>query len=94
MIRGLRTRIGADLFVPMRIPIKHSEKEDSSNKHKMEEPMAKILCVLYGDPVDGYPKVYPRDSLPSLTSYPDGQTLPSPKNCRATINVRKQRQSV
>jgi formate dehydrogenase len=46
----------------------------------MEEPMAKILCILYGDPVDGYPKVYPRDSLPSLTSYPDGQTLPSPKN--------------
>ncbi len=42
--------------------------------------MAKILCVLYDDPVDGYPKVYPRDGLPSLTGYPGGQTLPSPKN--------------
>jgi formate dehydrogenase len=64
----------------MRIPIKHIEKEDSSNNQKMEEPMAKILCVLYDDPVDGYPKVYPRDVLPSLTGYPGGQTLPSPKN--------------
>ena len=42
--------------------------------------MAKILCVLYDDPVDGYPRVYPRDGLPSLTGYPGGQTLPSPKN--------------
>ncbi len=41
--------------------------------------MAKVLCVLYDDPVDGYPQTYPRDSLPSLTGYPGGQTLPSPK---------------
>ncbi len=41
--------------------------------------MAKILCVLYDDPVDGYPKTYPRDGLPSLKGYPGGQTLPSPK---------------
>jgi formate dehydrogenase len=26
--------------------------------------MAKILCVLYDDPIDGYPKSYPRDDLP------------------------------
>ncbi|MGE3867460.1 MAG: NAD-dependent formate dehydrogenase, partial [Hyphomonadaceae bacterium] len=39
----------------------------------------KILCVLYDDPVDGYPKSYPRDGLPKLTRYPDGQTLPTPK---------------
>ena len=41
--------------------------------------MAKILCVLYDDPVDGYPKSYPRDGLPTLQSYPGGQTLPSPQ---------------
>ena len=41
--------------------------------------MAKILCVLYDDPVDGYPKSYPRDGLPVLESYPGGQTLPSPQ---------------
>jgi formate dehydrogenase len=39
----------------------------------------KILCVLYDDPVDGYPTSYARDGLPSLARYPDGQTLPTPK---------------
>jgi formate dehydrogenase len=39
----------------------------------------KILCVLYADPKDGYPTAYPRDGLPKLDRYPDGQTLPSPK---------------
>lgn len=41
--------------------------------------MAKILCVLYDDPVDGYPKIYARDNIPKLDRYPDGQTLPTPK---------------
>ncbi|MCE7002770.1 NAD-dependent formate dehydrogenase [Kibdelosporangium philippinense] len=41
--------------------------------------MAKILCVLYDDPVDGYPATYARDDLPVIERYPDGQTLPSPK---------------
>jgi len=41
--------------------------------------MAKVLCVLYDDPVDGYPKSYARDSLPKLDHYPGGQTMPSPK---------------
>jgi len=41
--------------------------------------MSKIVCVLYDDPVDGYPTSYVRDDLPKLTNYPDGQTLPSPK---------------
>ena len=40
--------------------------------------MAKIVCVLYADPVDGYPKTYARDGLPKLERYPDGQTLPTP----------------
>lgn len=42
--------------------------------------MAKIICVLYDDPVDGYPKSYARDGLPKLDKYPDGQTLPTPKS--------------
>ena len=41
--------------------------------------MAKIICVLYDDPVDGYPKSYPRDNLPKIDQYPGGQTLPTPK---------------
>jgi formate dehydrogenase len=40
--------------------------------------MAKVVCVLYDDPVDGYPKTYPRDGLPHLDGYPDGQSLPTP----------------
>jgi formate dehydrogenase len=39
----------------------------------------KILSVLYDDPVDGYPTSYPRDDLPKIERYPDGQTLPTPK---------------
>ena len=40
--------------------------------------MAKVLCVLYPDPVTGYPPVYARDSIPTLTEYPGGMSLPSP----------------
>src|SRR5688572_13707505 len=42
--------------------------------------MAKVLCVLYDDPVTGYPKSYARDSIPKIDNYPGGQTLPSPKS--------------
>jgi formate dehydrogenase len=40
--------------------------------------MAKILCVLYDDPIDGYPSGYARDDLPAVKNYPDGQSLPTP----------------
>ena len=35
--------------------------------------MAKVLLVLYPDPVTGYPLVYARDSIPVLHGYPGGQ---------------------
>jgi formate dehydrogenase len=41
--------------------------------------MATILCVLYDDPVDGYPPKYPRDGVPTIERYPDGQTTPTPE---------------
>jgi len=41
--------------------------------------MAKVLCVLYDDPVGGYPKSYARDDIPRIGSYPGGQTAPTPK---------------
>jgi formate dehydrogenase len=41
--------------------------------------MAKILCVLYPDPVDGYPSTYARADIPVLDHYPNGQTLPTPQ---------------
>jgi formate dehydrogenase len=42
--------------------------------------MAKVLCVLYDDPVDGYPKTYARDDIPKIHSYHGGQTTPTPEN--------------
>src|SRR6202049_4870547 len=41
--------------------------------------MAKILCVLYDDPVGGYPKSYARASVPKIGRYPGGQRAPTPK---------------
>ena len=40
--------------------------------------MAKVLCVLYDDPVDGYPPAYARDDVPEIAVYHDGQTTPRP----------------
>lgn len=40
--------------------------------------MAKVLCVLYDDPVGGYPPNYARDDVPKIESYFDGQTTPTP----------------
>jgi formate dehydrogenase len=42
------------------------------------ETMAKVLCVLYDDPIGGYPQSYARDEIPRVERYPGGQTVPSP----------------
>lgn len=42
--------------------------------------MTKVLCVLYDDPVTGYPRFYARDSVPTIKTYPGGQTLPTPRS--------------
>src|SRR5579863_3995465 len=42
--------------------------------------MAKILCVLYADPVDGYPRSYARAAVPKIERYPGGQTAPTPNS--------------
>jgi formate dehydrogenase len=41
--------------------------------------MAKVLCVLYDDPIGGYPTSYAISEIPKLDRYPGGQTMPSPK---------------
>ncbi|HEX3909298.1 MAG TPA: NAD-dependent formate dehydrogenase [Solirubrobacteraceae bacterium] len=41
--------------------------------------MAKVLCVLYDDPIDGYPPSYARDDVPKIERYFDGQTAPTPQ---------------
>ena len=40
--------------------------------------MATILCVLYDDPAEGQPSSYPRDEIPRIDAYPDGQSAPTP----------------
>ena len=41
--------------------------------------MAKVLCVLYDDPVDGYPQSYAREEIPKIERYYDGQSTPTPQ---------------
>jgi formate dehydrogenase len=41
--------------------------------------MANILCVLYDDPVNGYPPAYARDEIPTIEGYYGGQTTPTPE---------------
>ncbi|MGB2874333.1 MAG: NAD-dependent formate dehydrogenase [Gaiellaceae bacterium] len=41
--------------------------------------MANVLCVLYEDPVTGYPPVYARDDIPKIERYYDGQSTPTPE---------------
>jgi formate dehydrogenase len=41
--------------------------------------MANVLCVLYEDPIDGYPPRYAREDIPRIDRYPDGQTTPTPQ---------------
>ncbi len=41
--------------------------------------MANVLCVLYEDPLDGYPPAYARQDIPKIERYHDGQTTPTPE---------------
>lgn len=43
---------------------------------------AKVVAVLYPDPVAGYPPVYARDTLPAVTVYPDGFAVPRLKDAQ------------
>jgi formate dehydrogenase len=51
-----------------------------TNETRRRNDMAKVLCVLYDDPIDGYPKKYARDGIPSITHYDNGQTAPTPEH--------------
>src|SRR5712672_1273990 len=55
-------------------------KQSGENEKKESRIMAKVVCVLYDDPIDGYPTSYARDDLPKIDHYPGGQTLPTPNS--------------
>jgi formate dehydrogenase len=61
--------------VDMSIERRHENALDQTGARRM----AKVLCVLYDDPVNGMPKQYARDDVPEITHYHDGQTAPTPK---------------
>jgi formate dehydrogenase len=42
--------------------------------------VAKVLCVLYDDPIHGYPHSYARPDVPRIDRYPGGQTTPTPRH--------------
>jgi formate dehydrogenase len=42
--------------------------------------VAKVVCVLYPDPVAGYPTSYARSGVPTIAQYPNGQPAPSPSS--------------
>ena len=46
----------------------------------MNKENLKILCVLYDDPVEGFPPKYAREDIPKITSYPGGQSAPTPQS--------------
>ena len=45
----------------------------------MSKENLKILCVLYDDPVEEFPPNYARADIPKISTYPDGQSAPTPK---------------
>ena len=62
--------------------------------HQSRRNMAKVVCVLYDDPVGGYPKSYPRDLDHMVSHYPDqfgkpGQTVPTPKGKVLQVSVSR-----
>ena len=54
-----------------------------------EKAMANVLCVLYDDPIDGYPPAYARDQIPVIERYYDGQTTPTAERIDFTQNSVK-----
>src|SRR5918999_472622 len=62
---------------PSGITAVHPRRRDANDLRV--HVMATVLCVLYDDPVDGYPPAYARDDIPAIERYPDGQTTPTPE---------------
>ena len=52
----------------------------TKSEKKMSKKNLKILCVLYDDPIEKFPPDYARIDIPKISSYPDGQTTPTPEN--------------
>jgi hypothetical protein len=89
-LAGLEERFSENIRIEQGVDVSHKPLPIDDVKKRREfligcsldqrnSVMAKIVCVLYDDPVDGYPKSYARDDVPKIERYPGGQTLPTPK---------------
>ncbi len=45
----------------------------------MTKDNLKVLCVLYDDPIKGFPPNYARVDIPKIQNYPGGQSTPTPE---------------
>ena len=71
--------MGAELLISMNITVKITQVNNRKGI-TMALKGLKVLCILYDDPIDGYPPKYVRDSIPEITQYPDGQSTPAPES--------------
>ena len=55
------------------------QNKENELSQKMNKENLKILCVLYDDPIDGFPPKYARADIPKISSYPGGQRTPTPQ---------------
>ena len=60
----------------LRRPAQGRPRAASTPNSSQNRPVAKVLCVLYDDPVDGYPPAYARDGVPEIAGYHGGADDP------------------
>jgi len=61
-----------------KVAFRCSSRIASRAMHTSAGARAKIVCVLYPDPEQGFPPKYARDDIPQILKYPDGMTTPTP----------------
>eukprot|EP00928_Gymnodinium_smaydae_P053503 TRINITY_DN3747_c0_g2_i2.p1 TRINITY_DN3747_c0_g2~~TRINITY_DN3747_c0_g2_i2.p1 ORF type:complete len:440 (+),score=102.81 TRINITY_DN3747_c0_g2_i2:32-1351(+) len=74
-------RVGPSVIMAAMIPRlsrRFARASTARALHTSSAARAKVVCVLYDDPVAGYPPKYLRDDVPHIKGYPDGQTTPTP----------------
>jgi len=71
---------GTEVFINMLLSTLRSTTRCLTGRalHTTAPARAKIVCVLYPDPEQGFPPKYARDDIPAIMKYPDGMTTPSP----------------
>jgi hypothetical protein len=67
---------GAGITAPRRVRGRSGAaptRRETGQARRTKGPMTNIICVLYDDPVSGYPPSYARHSVPTIEQYHGGQ---------------------